>query len=89
MICDNWHTATCMKYCSTNITKGLKNWAQKISHMLLKLNKDLLSTEGVSLMGVTPVTALWTSSQCGRGVPLIKFRYQLFYSIISNDSCLI
>ena len=47
MIYDNWHTATCMKYWSANSTESLQNLAQKVSHMLLKLNKPLFKYWGV------------------------------------------
>ena len=42
----SWHSATCMKYHSADRTESLENLAQKVSHMLLKLNKHLLCTEG-------------------------------------------
>ena len=44
-IYDNWHIATCMKYYSVGSTESLKKLAQRVSHMLLNLNKHLLSTE--------------------------------------------
>ena len=35
-----------MKYHSADRTESFKNLAQKVSHMLLKLNKHILSTKG-------------------------------------------
>ena len=87
MIYDNWHTATCMKYCFSGSPNNSAQIAQKVSFAF----KAMLTP--LKYWGVFPqwMSPLWYH----QGLPLmwqgcfpLYLGISPFYLIISNDSYL-